>query len=324
MYHRRILVWLTVFVSCATAYTWAQVTSQPAGKELRQRPADKPTTQRVSSKIKLLRDLEYAHVDGKLLRLNLRLPVESATPLPVIVYIHGGRWQRGGRGGCPLTHMAGRGYAVVSIDYRLVHEAIFPAQIHDCKAVIRWVRAHAEKYGLDPDRIGVWGNSAGGHLAALLGTSGGVKELEGDVGGNLEYSSRVQAVVDFCGPTSFLLQDLMGLQGAGRGKTPDAVVKLLGGTVKRKPESARLASPASFVSPDDPPFFITHGQRDTTVPVTQAYLLATALKKAGVETTLQIDPNASHGVGNPKIRRMAAAFLDKHLKAKTRATKRQN
>ena len=284
---------------------------------MQQRQAGKPTTQSVPSKIKSLRDLEFARVDGKPLRLNLHLPKESAKPLPVIVYIHGGRWQVGGRKGCPLMHLVGRGYGVVSIDYRLVHEAIFPAQIHDCKAVIRWVRAHAEKYGLDPDRIGAWGNSAGGHLAALLGTSGGIKEVEGDLGGNLEYSSRVQAVVDFCGPTSFRLEDLMGLEGGNKGKTPDAVVKLLGGTIQRKPELARLASSVTFVSPDDPPFFIAHGKRDSTVPVSQAISLATALERAGVETTLQIDSQAGHGVGNPRIRRMAERFLDKHLKAKT-------
>jgi acetyl esterase/lipase len=269
----------------------------------------------------MLPDLEYARVNGKSLRLNLRLPREVTGPVPVIVYVHGGRWQGGGRGGCPLTHMAGRGNAVISIDYRLVHEATFPAQIHDCKAVIRWVRANTKKYGFDPDRIGVWGNSAGGHLAALLGTSGGVKELEGDVGGNLEYSSRVQVVVDFCGPTSLLMKDLVDVKGARIGGTPEAVVKLLGGTVREKPKLARLASPASFVTPDDPPFFIAHGKRDETVPVTQSLLLAEALKNAGVETVLEIDPNSGHGVKSRDIRRAAEVFLIKHLKPKKAATK---
>ena len=127
-------------------------------------------------------DLEYARVGEKSLLLDLYLPPEGESPWPVIVWIHGGAWRTGNRADPPALFLVERGYAVASISYRLSREAIFPAQIHDCKAAIRWLRARAGEYDLDPARIGVWGASAGGHLAALLGTSGGVERLEGTVG----------------------------------------------------------------------------------------------------------------------------------------------
>jgi acetyl esterase/lipase len=126
--------------------------------------------------VKAMRDVAYARIDGKPLLLDLYLPVKAARPMPVIVFIHGGAWRTGSKERCPAIVMTAQGFAVASIDYRLTDEAVFPAQIYDCKGAIRWVRAHAKEYGLDPDRIGVWGNSAGGHLVALLGTSGGAKE----------------------------------------------------------------------------------------------------------------------------------------------------
>jgi acetyl esterase/lipase len=348
MNHRRTLVWVATIAVCLTTSVLAQATSRPsdlqerralierfdkdgdgqlnreerraAQKEFLQRGGDQIVARLLPPGVKAIRDVEYARVDGRSLRLDLYLPTSVSKPAPVIVFIHGGAWRAGSKATCPIVQLAGRGFAIVSIDYRLTDKAVFPAQIHDCKGAIRWVRAHAREYGFDPDRVGVWGNSAGGHLVALLGTSGGIRELEGNVGGNLEHSSRVQAVADFCGPTSFRLEDLKGLEGASERRTPGAVVSLLGGTVQEKPELARLASPMSFVSPDDPPFFIAHGEQDPTVPVGQARILAAALKKAGVAVTLHIDPKAGHGIGTAETRRMAEDFFRKEFKVKAVAS----
>jgi acetyl esterase/lipase len=294
---------------------------QAARKEWQEkRGGDKAKPPAVPPGVKAMRDVEYARVDGKPLRLDLYLPTDAPKPMPVIVFIHGGAWRTGSKERCPAIPMSGRGYAVLSIDYRLTDVATFPAQIYDCKGAIRWVRAHAKEYGLDPEKIGVWGNSAGGHLVALLGTSGGVKELEGDVGDNLGFPSRVQAVADFCGPSSLRIEDLKGHKNTEEGKTPEAVSKLLGGTIQEKAELARLASPAIHVTPDDPPFLIVHGEKDSTVPVQQARILAAALEKAGVETVLHIDPEAGHGVGKPQTIKLAEEFFDQHLKGGSRLT----
>lgn len=168
------------------------------------------------------RNLEYAVVNGKRLLLDVYVPEAPAkddasaatgtdaakrdTPakLPVVIWIHGGGWEGGTKDGCPAVHLVPHGYAAVSISYRFSRVAPYPAQIHDCKAAVRWVRANAKEYNFDPDRIGVWGASAGGHLVSLLGTTAGEKELEGEVGGNLDQSSRVQAVCDWFGPTDMI------------------------------------------------------------------------------------------------------------------------
>jgi acetyl esterase/lipase len=149
--------------------------------------------------VKSLRDLEYARAGEKSLLLDLYLPEKSRHSLPLIIWIHGGAWTGGDKADCPARRLLQRGYAVASINYRLSNEAIFPAQIEDCKAAIRWLRAHAKQYGLDADHFGAWGSSAGGHLVALLGTTGDLKQF--DKGDNLDFSSRVQAVCDFYGPT---------------------------------------------------------------------------------------------------------------------------
>ena len=156
---------------------------------------------------KVLANLEYVPGGHERQRLDLYVPAEADAPLPVIVWIHGGAWLGGSKEmGVPALPFVGKGYAVASINYRLSQHAVFPAQIEDCKAAIRWLRANARTYNLNAGRIGVWGASAGGHLVALLGTSGGVEDFDGK-GGNADRSSRVQAVVDFFGPTDFLQMD---------------------------------------------------------------------------------------------------------------------
>lgn len=261
-----------------------------------------------------IRDVEYARVDGKPLRLDIYLPPddEKLGRLPVVVWIHGGGWQSGSKDNCPVVPLCGEGYAVVSVNYRLTDVAAFPAQIHDCKGAIRWIRANAAKHGFDPKGIAVAGSSAGGHLVALLGTGGEVKELEGDVGGNLDQSSRVQAVCDFCGPAAFFEEGSMGKDPQGTG--PKAVVKLLGGPLSENQEKARLASPVVHVSKDDPPFLIVHGDKDPLVPLDQSRRLAAALEKAGVPVKLHVVEGGGHGVLLPETLRTAKQFIDKQLK----------
>ncbi|MDJ0522530.1 MAG: alpha/beta hydrolase fold domain-containing protein [Planctomycetota bacterium] len=256
------------------------------------------------------RDLTYATVGSKELKLDLYRPENATGKEPLVVWIHGGGWRRGNKRNCQLRWMTEHGYAVASIQYRLSGEAIWPAQIHDCKGAIRWLRANASRLGFDATRVGVGGSSAGGHLAALLGTSGGVAALEGTVGGNADQSSRVQAVYDQFGPADF------STMGRGGG----AVGQLLGGAPAEKPEAARLASPTSHVTQDDPPFLIAHGARDRLVPLDQSRRLTALLEKAGVPVTLRVYEEAGHGgpaFGRQSHRAIVRAFFDQHLKGAT-------
>src|SRR5436305_12322843 len=177
------------------------------------------------SGIKLVRDVAYVEGGGPRQTLDLYLDQNATGPLPLVVWVHGGGWQAGSKEGAGPARLVllGKGYHVASINYRLSQQAPFPAQIEDCKAAVRWLRAHAGEYHFDPDHFGVWGASAGGHLVALLGTSGGVKELEGNLG-NAGVSSRVQAVCDWFGPADFLAY------GDRAGAEPNSpLVKLFGG-----------------------------------------------------------------------------------------------
>ncbi|HEV7843279.1 MAG TPA: alpha/beta hydrolase, partial [Pyrinomonadaceae bacterium] len=222
----------------------------------------------------------------------------------------------------PLLHFAERGYLCATIEYRLSDEAKYPAQIEDVKTAIRYLRSQAKELHLDPQRIGVWGQSAGGHLAALLGTSGGVKELEGS-GGRREFSSRVNAVVDWNGPVDFLepkeLERLMAQKQAEGWKTI-AMERLIGGPVLENREKAARANPVTYVTRDDPPFLIMHGDEDQTVALSQSRLLYDALKAAGVDATLTVIKGAGHfGVDGisplqSDFAAMMDAFFDKHLK----------
>ena len=163
----------------------------------------------IPSTIRIIRDLKYGEAPDYANLLDIYLPPKAEGAMPLVIWIHGGCWAGGDKPdpfvvNRMVCRMVPRGYVIASINYRLLHEAIFPAQIYDCKGAIRWLRAHAARYHIDPNRVGVAGLSAGGHLAALLGTSGGVKDLEGTVGGNLDQSSSLQAVCDDCGPTDFI------------------------------------------------------------------------------------------------------------------------
>lgn len=232
-------------------------------------------------------ELSYTTTPRRLL-LDLHTPA-GTPPFPVLVWIHGGAWVSGDRAlfpGHPALRQRDRGWAVATIQYRFATEASFPAQIHDAKAAVRWLRANAGSYGLDPARVVAWGASAGGHLAALLGTSGGLAALEDAAQGNPGESSRVQGVVDWFGPTDWRL-----VQDDPRG--PEAL--LLGCTWRQCPEKAALASPVSHVDAADPPFLIQHGDADTTVDLAHSQVLHATLAAAGVHSTLTVLPGAGHG-----------------------------
>jgi len=241
----------------------------------------------------VLRDLEYAVVDGVSLKLDLYLPVaRPADPVPLVLWVHGGAWRAGSKDATYAPDTLGESYAVASIDYRLSDVALFPAQIHDVKAAVRWLRAHAERFGVDPARFGAWGSSAGGHLVALLGVTCGDADLEGTVGDHLDQSSCVQAICDFFGPTDFFA--LVEQRGPDT-RRPMPEDQLLGGSVEELSDLARLASPFYHIDPDDPPFLILHGSDDQTVPVEQSIAFDEALRAAGVDTTLIVIEGAGHG-----------------------------
>jgi acetyl esterase/lipase len=276
--------------------------------------------QSTSPKIVQERDVVYSTVDGKELRLDLAYPqIKSEKPLPAVVWIHGGAWLEGNKNDNEAAFLAQRGYFTASIDYRLSQEAIWPAQIFDCKAAIRFLRAHAQKYNLDPQKIGVWGSSAGGHLVAMLGTSGDVKEFEG-TGGWPKESSRVQAVVDFYGPTHFI--KMCDFPSSFDHSTPDSPEsKLIGGAVKDNPDKVRSVDPITYVTPGDPPFLIVHGDKDDTVPYNQSELLNAALKTAGVNVQFITVKGGGHGGWNEKtqptnseVTDLVVKFFDKILK----------
>jgi acetyl esterase/lipase len=246
--------------------------------------------------IPTIANIEYANIGGLSLKLDVYLPQNGIKPYPVIVWIHGGGWSGGTKDNPTAAPMTNSGYAVVSIDYRSSRTAIFPAQIHDCKAAVRWLRANASTYDFDSERIGAWGSSAGGHLSALLGTTGGIDSLEGTVGGNLQYSSRVQAVCDWYGPadlTTIYLYQFPAYMDHTLPTSFEAI--LLGGTLLENLDKAAAASPLTYVSSDEPPFLIQHGTLDSSVPIQQSFVLDSALDASGVNVVFIPIVNAGHG-----------------------------
>jgi acetyl esterase/lipase len=263
---------------------------------------------------KRIADLEYAKVGDKKLLLDLYLPEKADGPLPVIVGIYGGAWMAGSKEQAQGIRLAGRGYAVATFNYRLSGVATFPAQIEDCKAAVRWLRANAKKYNLDPDRIGAIGHSAGGHLASLLGASAGVQEF--DKGDNLDFSSKVHAVCAMSGPTDFLQMDGHAPKGASLKHNPanSPESRLIGGAIQENKDKVAKANPITYVGRDSPPFLLIHGEADPVVPAHQSELLNDALKKAGVDVRLHLVKGGGHGVGGKEINVMVDEFFDKHLK----------
>ena len=262
------------------------------------------------------RDLPYGPHAAQQLDLYLP-PLAVPRPVPVVVFLHGGGWARGDKWPCPARPLTDDGFAVASVNYRLSPTAPFPAQIHDAKGAVRWLRGHADDHGLDARRVGAWGVSAGGHLAALLGTSPGVAELNGTVGDHPGQATDVQAVCDLFGPTD-LSRFAADAQTAGLATDPRwaaVVTALLDGPVERRMDVVALADPVRTVTPAAPPFLILHGDRDAYVPIGQSRRLADALAAAGVPTTFTVVPGGGHGPGfdAPAIQAAIVAFFQRAL-----------
>jgi acetyl esterase/lipase len=262
------------------------------------------------------RDLAYVEAGHERQKLDLYLPAAPAAgPRPVILWVHGGGWQNGSKAApLPLRlGFAAKGYAIASIGYRLTDAAVFPAQIQDVKAAVRWLRANAAQHGLDPDRFAAWGSSAGGHLVALLGTAGDVPAFE--VGAHPGISSRVQAVINYFGPSDLeRFVATPGFEGHGRPGSPES--KLIGGTVAENRALAAAASPVTYVDKADAPFLILHGTADPVVPPNQSEVLHAALTKAGVASALHLLPGAKHGgpeFSSPEALGWVNDFLAKRL-----------
>ncbi len=271
------------------------------------------------------RDLAYVIKGHERQKLDLYLPAANgaASPksqdgkYPLIIWIHGGAFRVGSKEGNadnpPPFHYVLQGYAVASINYRLSQHAIWPAQIEDCKAAVRWLRAHATQYNLDPDRFAAWGPSAGGHLVTMLGTTDHVTEFE--VGAQTDVSSRVQCVVDYFGPTDFLQMDDQRLPDGMIHNAPDSPEsELVGGNIQEHPGKVAAANPITYVTQEVPPFLIVHGNQDPLVPYGQSELLVAALEKVGADVTFYTVKGGGHGgFTDPEVPRLTTEFLAKHI-----------
>lgn len=271
--------------------------------------------------IKMEKDISYIPDGDEAQKLDLYLPETAAEkPLPLVVHIHGGGWVGGSKFPCPVAMMVLKGYAVASVEYRFSQKAIFPAQIQDCQAAIRWLRAHSKQYNLDPEHVGVVGGSAGGHLSALVGTAGGKKAFT-MIGGNEEQSDRVQAVCDIFGPADFstVVQqaaDDKNVKNIFEFNTPKDPYSSLIGTKLDDKAKADAVSPVHYVSKDNPPFLILHGTHDTLVPFAQSEEFAAVLKEHGVAMWFQKLPGSGHGggaFGKPAVIQLMQNFFDKYL-----------
>jgi acetyl esterase/lipase len=255
------------------------------------------------------RDVTYCTVDGVDLKMDIYIPKTKTGVTPLVVYVHGGGWSSGdkteGAGMTDTPALLDAGFTVASLDYRLAPQYKFPAMIEDVKCAMRSLRAHAADYHIDPDKIGVWGGSAGGHLVSMLGVTG--QNAGFDVGQYLDQSSRVQAVVDMFGPADLTL----GFSDAYRNLHEE----VFGGFDLAK------ASPVTYVSSDDPPFLILQGDADTTVPLSQSQEFYDRLAAAGISAQLVVVHNGPHGLGAPnespsrqQLTAMIVQFFKEHLK----------
>lgn len=263
------------------------------------------------------RDIAYVANGHVLQKLDLFVPAGDG-PFPLIIWIHGGAFRMGDKSGIPfdpppLDYLA-QGYAVASLNYRLSQHALFPAQIEDCKAGVRWLRAHAAQYRLDSERFGAWGPSAGGHLVTMLGVAGAVKAFE--VGDHLDVSSRVQCVVDYFGPTDFLQMDAQRLpDGMMHDPADSPESELVGGAIQDHKDAVQRVNPITYVTPDAPAFLVVHGDCDPLVPHGQSVLLVDALQRAGVLVTFYTVKGAGHGgFTDPEVPKLTREFLTQHLK----------
>jgi acetyl esterase/lipase len=241
----------------------------------------------------VVKDIEYGRVGDLVLLLDLHMP-QKVTDSNLVVWVHGGAWRSGSKQSMPLSSLVDAGYTVASVEYRLSPVAPFPAQIHDIKAAIRFLRAISSRYGYRSDRIAIAGDSAGGHLAALVGTTNGHRELEGTIGDHLDQSSNVQAIIDYYGPTN-LMTIVEQSTPHGIGVRVPALQLLLRGQPEDNPELAKLASPVEHVDGSDPPLLLIHGDQDPQVPINQAHELQGKYKQLSLPVLFEVVYGAAHG-----------------------------
>jgi acetyl esterase/lipase len=258
-------------------------------------------------------DLEYARVGDQVLKLDLYLPKVNNPPL--LIYVHGGAWRAGSKTDVPILKLLNHGFAIASVDYRLSTEAVFPAQIHDIKAAIRFLRAKAELYHLNAASVGIVGSSAGGHLAALVGVTNGHPALEGTVGQPLSQSSSVQCIVSLYGASN--LQTILSQStDIGLQMRVPALELLLGGQPDQKPELARLASPVAQLDSKDPPLLLIHGDADPQMPAAQSQEFEQAYKALSLPVEYLVMPESKHGgpeFYDSERAAIMARFLQTHL-----------
>jgi acetyl esterase/lipase len=259
-------------------------------------------------------DVEYGRVGETVLKLDLHLP--KAGNAPLIVYVHGGAWRAGSKADVPIAGLLDHGFAIASVDYRLSTQARFPAQIHDIKAAIRFLRAKSDLFHLNTDKIAIIGSSAGGHLAALVGVTNGHKALEGQIGEHLDQSSDIACIVSLYGASN--LQSILGQSTEfGLKMRVPALQLLLGDVPDQVPDLAKLASPVAHLDAKDPPLLLIHGDADPQMPPQQSQELAKAYEAKKRPVTLILLPGSKHGgaefYDETRLKTMAA-FLTKHLR----------
>jgi acetyl esterase/lipase len=269
----------------------------------------------VPSGVVFEKNIEYSNPDDQHLQLNMARPKEGPGPFPAVICIHGGGFRAGTRESFNslCLQLAERGYVAVTVSYRLAPKYQFPAAVYDVKAAVRWMRANAEKYQIDPDRIGTTGGSAGGHLAQFLGVTSGVKKFEGD-GGNAEYSSSVKCVVNFYGPSDFTKSYDASVDAK------DVLPLFLGGNLQQERHRHIESSPLYWVTPEAAPTLFVHGTKDAYVAHEQAEWIVERMKAADVEASLMTIEDGDHGfrTSSPdvkeKIEKARFEFFDRHLK----------
>ena len=281
-------------------------------------------TSSFSKDFRVIDNLSYTNSGNKRHHLDLFIPQErkklnshpstELNVLPLVVWIHGGGWQHGNKESArnparlPKLIETGR-YAGASINYRLSGETKWPSQVHDCKAAIRWLRGNVARYGIDPKKIAVWGSSAGGHLASMLGVSANNPELEGNLGSFQNISSRVQAVINYYGPSSFLKMD--NYPSKINHRSPDSPEsKLLGIPIHKNRRAAKGASPFHYVKNGLPPFINFHGTDDLLVPYNQSLILHKKLVSYGNSSSLITVPNGGHFMPAHFTEKIVIPFLD--------------
>lgn len=253
--------------------------------------------------VQVSRDLAYVTNGHERQKLDLYLSAGTGKR-PIVVWIHGGGWEGGDKRAVRAIGAQWQGTHVASLNYRLSQDAPFPAQLEDCKSAIRWLRAHADKYGIDSDKVGVWGNSAGGHLAALVGTTGETTTF--DKGEHLKFSSHVQAAVSFAGPSDLMLY--------GRSQANDTLGRLIGGPIQDNRDKVARANPITHIGKNPPPFLLAHGDKDTIVPLEHSLRLEAALKQAGGNVVLHTIADAGHDPTTPETTRLVRDFFANTLR----------